>query len=171
MTADERAELEKVAGRPLRRSPRDRRRCRRGRPGGGVRRRRRAGTASACAGGARAARRQPRLRGRILDIRRAHDIVYDEVNVDSVLGVEKRAFDDDNPKHVVESWREWLEDHRDEVDALRVAFSRDPQPPAPTASSSTSLARSRDRRTAGPRNACGRPTRSSAMPTGAAGTV
>ncbi len=64
----------------------------------------------------------PELRQRILEIRRAHDIVYDEVNVDQILDVTKKTFDDDNPKHTVTSWREWLAEHRDEVDALRVAL-------------------------------------------------
>jgi type I restriction enzyme R subunit len=65
----------------------------------------------------------PELRQRILEIRRAHDIVYDEVNHDTVLGIDKRTFDHDNPKHVVDSWRTWLAEHRDEIDALRVAFA------------------------------------------------
>ena len=65
----------------------------------------------------------PELRTRILEIRQAHDVVYDEVNVASLLGVEKRRFDEDNPKHVVGSWRQWLAEHRDEVDGLRVAFA------------------------------------------------
>lgn len=65
----------------------------------------------------------PELRRRILEIRRAHDIVYDVVNPDRFLGIERMTFDDDNPKHVVTSWRAWLAEHRDEVDALRVTFS------------------------------------------------
>lgn len=121
---EERAELEAVAGRPLREIVRgivdaidvD------------------AQTAAGDAGGLEAQRAlvetvlaplatNPELRQRILEIRRAHDIVYDEVNVDRVLEVSKKTFDDDNPKHLVASWREWLEEHRDEVDALSAAFA------------------------------------------------
>lgn len=65
----------------------------------------------------------PALRTRILEIRRAHDIVYDEVNVDRIIDVTARTFDDDNPKHVLTSWREWIAAHRDEIDALRAAFA------------------------------------------------
>ena len=65
----------------------------------------------------------PELRRRILEIRRARDIVYDIQNVDTMLGIDLQRFDDDNPKHTVTSWRQWLAEHRDEVDALRVAFN------------------------------------------------
>ena len=64
----------------------------------------------------------PELRRRILEIRQARDIIYDIVNPDGLLGIELQRFDDDNPKHTVTSWRQWLAEHQDEVDALRVAF-------------------------------------------------
>ncbi len=127
---DERAELESVAGRPLRAIVRgivdaidvD------------------AQTAAGDAGGPAAQRAlveaavaplaaNPDLRTRILEIRRAHDIVYDEINIDQILDATKKTFDDDNPKHVVSSWREWIAKHRDEIDALRAAFAG-PEGPA-----------------------------------------
>lgn len=64
------------------------------------------------------------LRDRILEIRRAHDIVYDEVNPDRVLSVEAKTFDEDDPKHTIESWQQWLSDNADEVNALRIAFDQ-----------------------------------------------
>ncbi|MGC4805852.1 DEAD/DEAH box helicase family protein [Micromonospora sp. DT233] len=63
----------------------------------------------------------PTLRERILQIRRAHDITIDEVNVDklvSAAGVpaEERA------RVTVRSWHEYLEQHRDEITALQVYY-------------------------------------------------
>ncbi len=125
---EERAELERVAGQPLRSITRglvdaidvDAQAAAAEQGGVAAQRALVAEAAQPLAG-------NPELRQRILEIRRAHDIVYDEVNPDRILSVDKVQFDERNPKHIVESWREWLAEHRDEVDALRVAFdSRTP---------------------------------------------
>ncbi|MEV0806733.1 DEAD/DEAH box helicase family protein [Micromonospora sp. NPDC050200] len=63
----------------------------------------------------------PALRERILEIRRAHDITIDEVNVDTLLSAagvpaEERA------QATVKSWHDYLEEHRDEITALQVFF-------------------------------------------------
>ncbi len=71
----------------------------------------------------------PELRERLLEIRRQHDIYYDEVNPDRLISAEGVTFSAANPKHLVESWQAWLREHQAEVDALQVAFSdpsRDP---------------------------------------------
>ncbi|MFI0795631.1 DEAD/DEAH box helicase family protein [Micromonospora rubida] len=73
------------------------------------------------AGALRPLAANPPLRERILEIRRAHDITIDEVNVDklvSAAGVpaEERA------RVTVRSWHEYLEQHRDEITALQVFY-------------------------------------------------
>ncbi|WP_433343449.1 DEAD/DEAH box helicase family protein [Micromonospora sp. CA-111912] len=73
------------------------------------------------AGALRPLAANPQLRERILEIRRAHDITIDEVNVDklvSAAGVpaEERA------RVTVKSWHEYLEQHRDEITALQVFY-------------------------------------------------
>ncbi|MEV0714037.1 DEAD/DEAH box helicase family protein [Asanoa sp. NPDC050611] len=61
----------------------------------------------------------PPLRGRILEIRRDHDITYDETSKDEVISLvevprEERA------ASTVQSWRAYLAQHRDEVTAIQV---------------------------------------------------
>ncbi|WDZ84286.1 type I restriction-modification enzyme R subunit C-terminal domain-containing protein [Micromonospora cathayae] len=73
------------------------------------------------AGALRPLAANPRLRDRILEIRRSHDITYDEVNQDrliSAAGVpaEERA------RMTRSSFREYLEQHRDEITALQVFY-------------------------------------------------
>lgn len=63
----------------------------------------------------------PDLRNRLLEIRRAKDIVYDEVNPDRLIearGVERG----DTAEKVVKSWRDWIGENRDEVTALEISF-------------------------------------------------
>jgi type I restriction enzyme R subunit len=125
---EERAELERVAGRPLRSITRGLvdaididAQVAAGEEGGAAAQR------ALIEEAARPLAGNPELRQRILEIRRAHDIVYDEVNPDRIISVDAVSFDERNPKHTVESWRAWIAEHRDEIDALRVAFdSRDP---------------------------------------------
>jgi type I restriction enzyme R subunit len=71
----------------------------------------------------------PELRKRILTIRRSYDLPYDEHTADVLLGVEARDMSVDAAQSTVTSWRQYLADNRDEIDALRVAFGdlrRDP---------------------------------------------
>ncbi|WP_113705331.1 DEAD/DEAH box helicase family protein [Nonomuraea lactucae] len=61
----------------------------------------------------------PAYRDRILEIRRDHDITYDETTKDDVLSLveiqrEERA------GSMVGSWHEFLEEHRDEITAIQV---------------------------------------------------
>ncbi|MET7616709.1 DEAD/DEAH box helicase family protein [Streptomyces sp. NPDC005408] len=68
------------------------------------------------------------LRVRLMSMRRAHDIVIDEVSVDEVK--EARGITaDELAMRRVSSWQQYLKDHRDEIAAFNIAFSerRDPK--------------------------------------------
>ncbi len=63
----------------------------------------------------------PELRARLLEIRRAHDIIYDEVNFDELL--EARGVDvAEHAREVVTSFRAYLREHQDEITAIDVAY-------------------------------------------------
>ncbi len=65
----------------------------------------------------------PALRLRILELRAKHDQVIDEVSVDQLLDAHG-VVDTDRAQSVVESWRQYLEEHRDEITALQVLYSQ-----------------------------------------------
>ncbi|MBO0840963.1 MAG: DEAD/DEAH box helicase family protein, partial [Sciscionella sp.] len=72
----------------------------------------------------------PPLRKEILAIRRKYDMPYDEYTQDVLLSVEARKSNIGDPQQMVQSWRAWMDEHADEIAALRVAFSepgRDPR--------------------------------------------
>jgi type I restriction enzyme R subunit len=65
----------------------------------------------------------PELRTRLLEIRQAHDVTYDEVSRDQliqarVIPAEERA------RVTVRSWHDYLAQHRDEISAIQVLYSR-----------------------------------------------
>jgi hypothetical protein len=62
----------------------------------------------------------PELRTRILELRATHDRVIDEVNVDVLLDAHG-VVDTGRAKSVVESWAQYLLDHRDEITAIQLA--------------------------------------------------
>jgi len=61
----------------------------------------------------------PDLRTRILELRATHDRIVDEVSVDVLLDAHG-VVDPDRAKSVVESWAEYLTEHRDEITAIQV---------------------------------------------------
>jgi type I restriction enzyme R subunit len=63
----------------------------------------------------------PELRRRLLAIRRAHDIVYDEVNPDTLIET-RRLLRGQTAERVVESWQGYIDEHRDELTALELAY-------------------------------------------------
>jgi type I restriction enzyme R subunit len=65
----------------------------------------------------------PMLRARILELRASHDQVIDEVSVDVLLDAHG-VVDRDRARSVVDSWRKYLSDHRDEITALHLLFER-----------------------------------------------
>ena len=72
----------------------------------------------------------PELRERILSLRRKYDLPYDEYTQDKLIAVEARRLDRDRSQETIEDWRKYLEEHRDEITALRLAFEnpqRDPR--------------------------------------------
>ncbi len=65
----------------------------------------------------------PDLRNRILELRRAHDRVIDEVNADTLLEA-YGVVDADRARSVIESWRAYLDEHRDEITAIQLIEQR-----------------------------------------------
>ena len=61
----------------------------------------------------------PDLRNRILELRRAHDQVIDEVSVDVLLDAHG-IVDTGRAQSIVESWAQYLTDHRDEIAAIQL---------------------------------------------------
>ncbi|MFC4785238.1 type I restriction endonuclease subunit R [Nocardioides sp. MAHUQ-72] len=61
----------------------------------------------------------PELRQRILELRATHDRVIDEVSRDVLLDAHG-VVDTTKAKAVVESWRAYLEEHRDEITAIQL---------------------------------------------------
>lgn len=61
----------------------------------------------------------PDLRARILELRRAHDQVIDEVTVDELVDA-YGVVDTGRARSIVDSWREYLREHRSEISAIQV---------------------------------------------------
>jgi type I restriction enzyme, R subunit len=61
----------------------------------------------------------PALRERILELRRTHDRIIDEVSVD-VLEDAYGVVDTSRARSIVESWRAYLVEHRDEITAIQL---------------------------------------------------
>jgi len=61
----------------------------------------------------------PDLRARILELRRAHDRIIDEVSADTLLDA-YGVVDTGKAKWVVESWRAYLDEHRAEITAIQL---------------------------------------------------
>jgi type I restriction enzyme R subunit len=61
----------------------------------------------------------PALRQRILELRATHDRVIDEVSRDVLLDAHG-VVDESRARGVVESWRAYLDEHRDEITAIQI---------------------------------------------------
>jgi type I restriction enzyme R subunit len=61
----------------------------------------------------------PELRARILEMRRSHDQIIDEVTPDVLLDAHG-VVDPDRARSVVESWTAYLYEHRDEITAIQI---------------------------------------------------
>ncbi|MFJ1706799.1 DEAD/DEAH box helicase family protein [Kitasatospora sp. NPDC088346] len=64
------------------------------------------------------------LRAKLLEIRRAKDILYDETSKDYLLHAGAVVEDEASAQAVVTSWREYLHEHQDEIAVLSAAFSQ-----------------------------------------------
>lgn len=63
----------------------------------------------------------PELRNRILELRRAHHRVIDEVSSDELLGA-GGVVDTERARSIVESWQAYLDEHRDEITAIQLGY-------------------------------------------------
>jgi len=63
----------------------------------------------------------PELRTRILELRRTHDRVIDEVSTDVLLDAHG-VVDTDRARSIVDTWHSYLEEHRDDITAIQVMF-------------------------------------------------
>ncbi|HET6481994.1 MAG TPA: type I restriction-modification enzyme R subunit C-terminal domain-containing protein [Actinoplanes sp.] len=61
----------------------------------------------------------PDLRARILELRRAHDRIIDEVSVDALEDA-YGVVDTSRAQSIVDSWRDYLTEHRDEITAIQL---------------------------------------------------
>ncbi len=67
----------------------------------------------------------PELRNRLLEIRRAHDIVVDETSQDVLLDA-YGVVDTERARSVVRSWKHYIEENQDEITALQLLYSERP---------------------------------------------
>ncbi|MEV6949433.1 DEAD/DEAH box helicase family protein [Streptomyces sp. NPDC051172] len=65
----------------------------------------------------------PPLRARLLEMRRAKDILYDENGADELLRAGAAVDDKDAAAETVRDWRRYIAENRDEIAAMSVAFS------------------------------------------------
>ena len=63
----------------------------------------------------------PDLRQRLVDIHRSYEQTIDTVNADSLI---EAGFSDDRARAIVQSFREYIEENRDEITALQVLYER-----------------------------------------------
>ena len=63
----------------------------------------------------------PDLRQRLVDIHRSYEQTIDTVSADSLL---EAGFSDDRARAIVQSFREYIEENRDEITALQVLYER-----------------------------------------------
>ena len=61
----------------------------------------------------------PELRSRILELRATHDRIIDEISADKLVDAYGMV-DTGRAKSIVESWRAYLDEHRDEITAIQV---------------------------------------------------
>ncbi|MEU0433282.1 DEAD/DEAH box helicase family protein [Streptomyces sp. NPDC006290] len=72
---------------------------------------------------------EPRLRARLLEMRRAKDILYDETSRDALVRAGAVEEDEESARDTVRSWKKYVDDNRDEIAALSIAFSADSDVP------------------------------------------
>lgn len=70
----------------------------------------------------------PELRRAILDIRRKKDLIFDQVNADTLLGTDRVAYGM-GTHEPVRSFREYVAEHRDEISVLQVLHGSAPGRP------------------------------------------
>lgn len=66
---------------------------------------------------------QPEVRDYIENIRRSHDQIIDNINVDSVLFADFDKEQEKNVDRVIKSFHEFIEENKDEIIALRIIYN------------------------------------------------
>lgn len=66
----------------------------------------------------------PELRERLVDVRRSYEQTIDDTSRDEVIGAGYSADGTDRARSTVESFRRFIEEHKDEITALQVLYSR-----------------------------------------------
>ncbi|MFG2566072.1 DEAD/DEAH box helicase family protein [Streptomyces sp. NPDC048567] len=87
----------------------------------------------------------PDLRNRILEIRRASDITYDEVTADKLLHAGAVVMTQDDAQARLTSFREYMQHHRDEIAAFHIAYQNPKVTPREVFSQLKELARRLER--------------------------
>jgi type I restriction enzyme R subunit len=67
---------------------------------------------------------RPALRSKLLDVRRSYTQVLDETSKDAVIDAGFSRDATDRARQTVESWRAFVAEHRDDIDALQILYSR-----------------------------------------------
>lgn len=67
---------------------------------------------------------RPALRTKLLDVRRSYTQVLDETSKDEVIDVGFSRDATDRARATIESWQAFVDDHRDDIDALQILYSR-----------------------------------------------
>ena len=66
----------------------------------------------------------PKLRERLVEVRRSYEQTIDEFSKDEVIAAGYSVAGADRARRTVESFREFIEQHKDEITALQVLYSR-----------------------------------------------
>ena len=66
----------------------------------------------------------PHLRTLLVDIQRTHEQLIDEFSKDTVIEAGYSSDATDRARHTVESWEQFVIDHRDDITALQVLYSQ-----------------------------------------------
>ena len=67
---------------------------------------------------------RPVLRERIVDVRRSYTQVLDETSKDEVIDVGFSRDSTDRARTTIESWQAFVAEHRDDIEALQILYSR-----------------------------------------------
>jgi len=66
----------------------------------------------------------PELRAYILEVRRSYEQAIDETSSDEIIDASYSKDATDRARRTVESWEEFVNDHKDEITALQILYSR-----------------------------------------------
>ena len=75
-------------------------------------------------GACRVLARRPALREKLIDVRRSYAQVLDETSKDEVLDAGFSRDATDRARQTVESWQAFVAEHKDDIDALQILYSR-----------------------------------------------